>query len=242
MSEHHWITLHRVRFPQPVAALERSFARPEEPECWRFCPGHQLGENKLPTWNSDIWCEFGIHTSRFSAEAMFEAPEEAMPAFAEAVETWHALAVPVQHRGQVNWRGVVENNCAIRPCCEDPQGPLAVMTSASFDDPKNPDELPRISRFAVKVSEAIEFLGAQPGNLRRDVFNGGFDGIEGFTLTLWESDKAMLKAAYHSGHHRKLIDESRDGSTFDRSSFTRLRIIDSHGSWSGPPFGNVGSA
>jgi heme-degrading monooxygenase HmoA len=109
------------------------------------------------------------------------------------------------------------------------------VTSASFNDPANPEELPRISRFAVKVSEAIAFLGAQPGNLRHGVFNGGFDGREGFTLTLWDSDDAMLKAAYHSGHHRKLMDESRDGSTFDRSSFTRLRILQSSGSWDGDP-------
>jgi hypothetical protein len=224
-----------------VAEYTEDVARTHRQSLARL-PGVAQMQSSFALWNSDNWCGFGIQTSRFSAEAMFEAPEEAMPAFAETVETWQALVVPVQHRGQVNWRGVVENNRAIRPCGEVMQGPFAVMTSASFDDPKNPDELPRISRFAVKVSEAIEFLGAQPGNLRRDLFNGGFDGIEGFTLTPWESDEAMLKAAYHSGHHRKLMDESRDGSTFDRSLFTRLRIIDSHRSWSGPPFGNVGSA
>lgn len=234
-SDHHWMTLHRVRFPEPVAALESSFARPDGPECWRFCPGHNLGENKLPTWRSDTWCAFGIYEDRAAAQMVFDAPDNHFPALAETVESWHALAVPIQHRGDVNWRGQVQSDCAVRPADEDFPGILAVMTSASFNDPTNPGELPRISRFAVKVSEAIEFLGQQPGNLRRAVFNGGFDGLEGFTLTLWESDETMLKAAYHSGHHRMLMDESRDGSTFDRSSFTRLRIVDSRGSWSGDP-------
>ena len=238
-SEHDWITLHRVRFAQPVSAVEHIFDAPQGPDCWRFCVQHTLGQDNLPTWKSDVWAALGIWPDRATAEQMMADPVAAMPAMGEALEAWHALAIPVQHRGEVRWRGVVEKDCAIRPCSEDIEAPLAVVTSASFDDPKNPAESPRISRFAVKVSEAIEFLGQQPGNLRRAVFNGGFDGREGFTLTLWESDDAMLKAAYHSGHHRTLIDESRDGSIFDRSSFTRLRIVQTHGSWSGDPLKTV---
>jgi hypothetical protein len=194
-----------------------------------------LGDNNMPTWTSELWAGLGIWTNRAAAEAMLANPVATMPAMGEAVEAWHALALPVQHRGEVRWRGKVEKDSAIMTSAEDPEGQLAVITSASFDDPQNPAERPRMSRFAVKVSEAMDFLGQQPGNLRYDVFNGGFDGREGFTLSLWESDAAMLKAAYHSGHHRKLMDESRDGSIFDRSSFTRLRILSSHGSWSGDP-------
>jgi hypothetical protein len=234
-DKHHWITLHRLRFPEPIAALERSFDAPDGPDCWRFCVQHTIGENKLPTWKSDTWAALGIWTDRTAAEAMLRDPVAVMPAMGDADEAWHALAIPVQHRGEVRWRGTIERGAAIKPSETDPLGPLAIVTSASFDDPTNPEERPRISRFTVKVAEAIEFLGEQPGNLRRDVFNGGFDGREGFTLSLWESDDAMLKAAYHSGHHRKLMDESRDGSIFDRSSFTRLRIIESHGSWAGDP-------
>lgn len=235
MPKHHWITLHRVRFPDVISARDRVFPPVENADCWRFCVRHTMGENDLPTWTSDIWCGMGIWNSRAEAEAMLDDPVGAMPALGEAVEAWHALALPVQHRGEVRWRGTLESNCAIAPRKKDPRGQLAVITSASFDDPTNPEEIPRMSRFAVKVVEAIDFLGEQPGNLRRDVFNGGFDGREGFTLSLWDSDDAMLKAAYHSGHHRNLMDESRDGSLFDRSSFTRLRILRNTGSWDGDP-------
>ncbi len=238
-GEHDWITLHRVRFAHPIAALEHVFEGPKGPDCWRFCVEHNLGGNALPTWVSDVWAGLGIWSDRAAAEAMLADPVAAMPALADAVEAWHALALPVQHRGEVRWRGIVEENSAIRPAAEDIDAPLAVVTSASFDDPTNPDELPRMSRFAVKVSEAIEYLRVQPGNIRTGVFNGGFDGREGFTLTLWESDAQMLKSAYHSGYHRKVMDESRDGSTFDRSSFTRLRILSNTGSWSGAPFQQV---
>ena len=230
-----WITLHRVRFSKEVNAREHVFKTVQDADCWRFCVSHTLGDNGLPTWISDTWCGMGIWKSRAAAEAMMNDPFAAMPQMHDAVEAWHALALPVQHRGEVRWRGVLQSNSAIVPAEEDPEGQLAVITSASFDDPTNPDEIPRMSRFAIKVAEAIEFLGQQAGNLRRGVFNGGFDGREGFTLSLWESDDAMLKAAYHSGHHRKLMDESRDGSLFDRSSFTRLRILESYGSWDGDP-------
>lgn len=235
MSDHHWVTLHRVRFSEAIAALERTFAPVAEADCWRFCVSHTMGDNDLPTWTSDVWCGMGIWNSRAEAETMLAEPDAAMPFLGEAIEVWHALTVPVQHRGEVRWRGVLETNSAITPSKHDPRGQLAIVTSASFDDPTNPDELPRMSRFAVKVAEAIDFLGRQPGNLRRDVFNGGFDGREGFTLSLWDNDEAMLKAAYHRGHHRDLMDESRDGSLFDRSSFTRLRILESRGSWDGDP-------
>jgi hypothetical protein len=234
-SEHDWITLHRVRFAKPVSAVDYVFDAPQGPDCWRFCVQHTLGPDNMPTWKSDVWAALGIWSDRGAAERMIADPAALMPALGDAVEAWHALALPIQHRGEVRWRGMIEKDCAIRPCSEDIDAPLAVVTSASFDDPQNPAELPRMSRFAVKVSEAIEFLARQPGNLRRGVFNGGFDGREGFTLTLWESDDAMLRAAYHSGHHRTLMDESRDGSIFDRSSFTRLRLLQTRGSWSGDP-------
>ena len=234
-SEHDWITLHRVRFAKPVSAVDYVFDAPQGPDCWRFCVQHTLGPDNMPTWKSDVWAALGIWSDRGAAERMIADPAALMPALGDAVEAWHALTLPIQHRGEVRWRGMIEKDCAIRPCSEDIDAPLAVVTSASFDDPQNPAELPRMSRFAVKVSEAIEFLARQPGNLRRGVFNGGFDGREGFTLTLWESEDAMLRAAYHSGHHRTLMDESRDGSIFDRSSFTRLRLLQTRGSWSGDP-------
>lgn len=83
----------------------------------------------------------------------------------------------------------------------------------------------------------MKFYGGVEGNLRRDVFVGDFDRRDGFTVSLWRDDKAMVTAAYHKGPHRTLIDQSRDGSSFDRSSFTRTRLISTSGSWDGNPLG-----
>ena len=119
---------------------------------------------------------------------MIEAPEDHLPFLSEAVEHWHALAVPVMHHGKVNWRGTVEENTVIRVAPSDPKGPLVVITSAGFLS-RAPDQIPRIVEFVKGVQAVMELYGGQDGNVRRSVFNGGFDGREGCTVPLWCYDK-----------------------------------------------------
>ena len=237
-GEHQWITLHYMKFPAAISALQRKFETPAAPECWLFLPGQQLDGNDLPTWTSDIWCGLGIYDDRTDAEAMISAPQDHLPFLSEAVEHWHALAIPITHKGDVNWRGRVQSNSAIRVASEDPEGPLAVITSAGYLS-RVADQTPRIARFAKGIEEVIAFFGENKGNVRRGVFNGGFDTRDGFTVSLWRDDKAMTQAAYWDGPHRTLMDQSRDGSMFDRSSFTRMRIVESHGSWDGDPLADM---
>jgi hypothetical protein len=234
---HDWITLHRFRFPVPVSARERTFAPVPGADVWRFCPQHSPGPDGLVTLVSDIWGGLGIWSDRAAAEAMLSDPGAAMPWLSEASAAWHCLALPVSHRGQVDWRGHVEDGTAIRPAPVDPGGPLAIVTSAGFRS-RAPEMLPRIRRFVAGVTEVMEWFERLPANLRRDVFNGP-DGRGGFTVSLWSDDDAMRTAAYHPGRHRGRIDEYRDGALMDYSSFTRLRVLDSRGDWDGDPLRDV---
>lgn len=109
-----------------------------------------------------------------------------------------------------------------------------VLTTAGFIS-RDAETIPRMRRFLSGVEDVLDFFGEQDGNLRRDVFNGGYDQKEGFTVFLWKDDDAMMKTAYWQGVHRTLMDESRDGSIFDRSSFTRARIVSNSGNWDGDP-------
>jgi hypothetical protein len=231
---HQWISLHRVRFPSAISALERNFSVPSLPECWRFCPSLLVGEDDLPTYKSDTWGGLGIYDDRNAAEAMVSAAEQHLPFLSETVEQWHALLLPFAHRGAVNWRGTVQDRIAIRTTSQKPEGPLVVITSAGFNSLR-PDQRPRFVRFNRGIQDVIKFYSQVEGNLRRDVFVGEFDRRDSFTVTLWRNDKAMLQGAYHDGTHRTLMDQSRDGSFFDRSSFTRARLISSSGSWDGNP-------
>ena len=70
-------------------------------------------------------------------------------------------------------------------------------------------------------------------NLRHAAFRAAFGGRDGFTLSLWHSDEGMREAAYHPGAHRTYVDEDKAGLLSDRTSFTRLRAIDSWGDWDG---------
>ena len=216
-DNHQWITLHRVRFPSNVSALERIFEAPTLPECWQFCPSQRLGEDGLPTWNSDVWCGFGIYDNRADAEAMVSATQDHLPFLVEAVEQWHAALIPVMHRGEVNWRGNVESGTGIRPSKEDEAGPLVVVTTAGYLS-REPDQKPRIARFVRGGQEVMEFFAESEGNVRRDTFHVGPDQGDSFTVSLWRDDKAMMRTAYWEGTHRTLMDQSRDGSFFDRSS------------------------
>jgi hypothetical protein len=240
MSEagHQWISLHRVRFPSAISALERKFSAPLLPECWRFCPSLKVGNDDLPTFISHTWGGLGIYDDRNAAEAMVAAAQQHLPFLSETVEQWHALLLPFAHRGSVNWRGTVQDGLAIRPTSQKPEGPLVVITSAGFNSLRS-DQRPRFVRFNRGVQDVIKFYGQAAGNLRRDVFVGDFDRRDGFTVSLWRDDKAMMEGAYHEGKHRALMDQSRDGSLFDRSSFTRTRLVSSCGSWDGNPLSDA---
>jgi hypothetical protein len=233
-GNHHWITLHRVRFPDRVSAHDQTFEAPALPECWRFCPGQDLGDNGLPTWTSDVWGGLGIHETRANAEAMIVNPAAHLPWLSEAVEDWHGLAIPVAHHGAVKWRAGVEEDSALRTASGPQPGQMIVVTTAGFNS-RDPGQIPRITRFAKGVQEVIDYYGTREGNIRLDVFNGGFDGRDGFTLTIWNDDKAMIAAAYKPGVHKAWMDQSKDGSLFDRSSFTRARLVSSYGTWDGSP-------
>ncbi len=51
--------------------------------------------------------------------------------------------------------------------------------------------------------------------------------------------QAQGSAAYAAGEHRSRMDQSRDGSVFDYSSFTRARIVAANGSWDGDPLAQM---
>ncbi|MBL4873686.1 MAG: hypothetical protein JKY41_09900 [Rhodobacteraceae bacterium] len=233
-SEHDWITLHRIKYPKSISAEDQDFDFSTTPKHLRFCPKLSQDSNGMPLWDSDTWCALAVHSTKAEAEAMFNAPEDYIPRLSTAIEQWHALAIPVTHRGSLNWSGEVEDNSAVKTALEDPNGPLMVVTTAGYIT-RDAKTLARIPRFLTRVVDVLAFFDEMDGNVRRDAFNGGFDNKEGFTLSLWEDDDAMTKTAYWQGIHRTYMDESRDGSYFDRSSFTRARIVSSSGSWDGDP-------
>jgi hypothetical protein len=64
-------------------------------------------------------------------------------------------------------------------------------------------------------------------------FTAHMVGYDGFTVSVWRSEEDMLTASYRAGVHRGYVDGHKTSSDFDRSSFTRFRILESSGSWNG---------
>jgi hypothetical protein len=93
---------------------------------------------------------------------MFTAAQAQLPFLAEAVEEWKAVVVPFAHRGQVNWRGSVEDGTAIRASSDPLAGPLVVITSAGYNL-RTPDQIPRILPFVRGIQDVVDFYGTCDG-------------------------------------------------------------------------------
>jgi len=225
-----WITLHRLHFAKPMDKDQIPRAELPGAEFTRTCIGFEIdGRGDLEA-ASRTWCIMAAYRDEAAARQVFEDPESAIPCIADSMSAWHALAVPLSHRGTVNWRGPEETDSALR--CGSAEGPLLVMTSAGYRAPPDPA---RARRFAKGVQAVLDFYYSAPGNGGRAVFNGGsVDGRNGFTLSFWSDTPAMIAAAYRTGAHKAQLDSHISDPMFDYSSFTRLALQASKGQWDGP--------
>ena len=155
-----------------------------------------------------------------------------MPFLADAEESWHLLLRPFKHHGECNHIEretpgelfeVSEDGCG---------GPLAVLTTAGYQLGFEAN-MDRVVAFRHKVDNVGAWMKELEGCLFSRAFTPHTVGFDGFTVSVWRSDEAMLNASYRAGLHRKYVDGHKESSDFDRSSFTRFRILDSSGKWNG---------
>ena len=229
---HDWLTLHKVLFSDNADGLSTPLTGPASADFWRFAPKLKIGPKGV-VFNDASWGGFASYASKQDAEDVFNSPETHLPFLDNAVEAWHALVIPYAHRGVVKWRDVVQTDCAIKIASKDPKGPLVVLTSSGYDNPGR-HEAQRIMTFFKAMLDVIDHYRTLSGNLRADAFAGGtLEDRDGCTLTIWQDDKAMMAAAYKSGEHKAQLDYHKTAPHFDRSSFTRGRIVASKGAWNG---------
>ena len=228
-----WLVMHRVVFKEKINGNGKPFPGPDGADAWRFYPASPTGPDGMRTNISREWGGIGIYTSRDAAEAVYASPAEHLTFLDQTTEQWHALLVPYAHRGRVNWRGGVRDETSFTTAATDPGGPLLVLTSAGYENP-GPGDVKRIKNFLEQVDNVVDFYASLPSNIRRAVYSGvGVEQIDGMTVSLWENDAAMMQAAYRPGLHKEQMDFHRNYDHFDRSSFTRTRILESKGTWDG---------
>ncbi len=112
---------------------------------------------------------------------------------------------------------------------------MAVMTSAGWD--VGPDfDVARALSFAASVAEVRQSMWDDPPTGMFSHQNFVFPGVlvdDGITFTMWRDIDAMKSFAYRPGPHKSAMDAFRLDETADRTSFTRLAPLATHGSWWG---------
>jgi hypothetical protein len=167
-----------------------------------------------------------------AAQAALQRKEPIMPFLSNAVESWHALLMPFAHKGECNHLDRNEPGPVFEIGSPGAGGPCMVITTAGFNF--GPDlKIERVINFRRNVDTTNEWMARADGCLTSQVFTPHTVGDDGFTMSIWRDDAAMLEAAYRPGFHRSQIERHKVESFFDRSSFTRFRILVSSGLWDG---------
>jgi len=227
-----YATFHRIQFRDVTTPDMLNLSRsPAGALSWKIGPSGPVGPNgyRLP---ANVWCAVGMYRDSGMASSALQHREECMPFLSGSVESWHALLVPFAHKGECNHLDRDRPGPVFEIGAPEPGGPCMVITTAGFNF--GPElKIERVINFRRNVDTTNEWMGQADGCLVSQVFTPHTVGDDGFTMSIWRDDASMLAAAYRPGFHRSQIERHKAESFFDRSSFTRFRILESSGLWNG---------
>jgi hypothetical protein len=227
-----YATAHWIRFPGIVTPDQLALTEsPSECLSWKIGPDGPVGPDgyRLP---SNIWCGVGLFRDLSAAENSLQGKQRFLPCLADATESWHALLLPIAHRGECNHVQRTNAGLIFDIDSRDPGGPLFVMTTVGFN-PGPGFDLARVIDFRVQVDQVHDWLKSVAGRVASQVFTPHTVGDDGVTMSVWRNDTAMIEAMYQHGAHRTQIDRYKSEQTADRTSFTRFRLLRTSGRWDG---------
>lgn len=222
----HWLKFPSVATPDTLRLGES----PARCVSYKVGPDGPVGPDGLRV-PSNVWCAVALFGERAAAEAALAAHERFLPSFESATESWHALLLPVAHRGECNHLERANPRPLFEIGAEDPGGPLFVMTTAGYVPPPALERVVDFRRHVDKVRYWLE--ESINGRVASQVFAPHTLGDDGVTMTLWASDAAMVDAMYRPGIHREQIERHKRDKLADRTSFTRFRVLATRGTWGG---------
>ncbi|MCZ4273275.1 hypothetical protein [Maritalea porphyrae] len=226
-----WMTIHLAKFPIAHSITDTSFDGPTTAQVWRCGPDSPIGDDGFRTEVSDIWCALGFYNDQEAALHGLNEAANSLDFTNLATQSWHGLLAVVAHRGDVDFSTKHEPHPHLVALKTDPQGVMAVMTSAGYQGFGEAD-FGRARDFVKRIEDVRTFYKSLGSNVLRQIFNP-IGTPDGASFTLWRNDPDMLAAAYKDGTHRSMIDQHKAQPMFDRSSFTRFRLLESRGSWDG---------
>jgi hypothetical protein len=225
-------TAHWLRFPEITTADQLPLS--EEPRnalSWKIGPCGPVGPNgyRLP---SNVWCAVGLFRELPAATLAMDHKQAFMPFLEKTTESWHQLLLPVRHHGECNHLDRESPGEIFEASSSDPGGAIMAITTAGYRF--GPDlKMERVMDFRRHVDLVNEWIKQCDGCLASQPFTPHTVGDDGFTLSVWRDDASMLSASYRPGAHRTQLDRHKATEIFDRSSFTRCRVLEASGQWEG---------
>ena len=111
------------------------------------------------------------------------------------------------------------------PDAYDPSGPVAVITRATIRTRKLPDFWRYVPRTSASVYDHPDRL--------LSIGIGEYPVFMQATFSVWRSGKAMQDFAYRSGHHKKVVQFTRERNWYKEEMFTRFQVLGTEGEWGG---------
>jgi hypothetical protein len=217
-------TAHWLRYPDVMTPEQLALgASPDGALSYKIGPDGPVGPNgyRLP---SNVWCAVALFGTREAATAALASCARYLPALSAAEESWHALLLPITHRGICNHLERDRPGWMFETAAEDPGGPLFVMTTAGYV--MGPElRIERVIDFRRNVDKVHEWIQEADGRVASQVFTPHTVGDDGVTMSLWRNDAAMNERMYRPGLHRSLVERHMRERMADRTSFTRFRVL-----------------
>ena len=225
------VTVRMARFADAVTLPELPDGDDESQSLWRLGSDDMGSGQRIGSRTARDWCLLGLHRTEQAARDAVHQDGAVHSVLDGATERWVALLQPYSHRGETNWSPEPLFAAGNR---RSHDGPFVVMTTVGFDPTLDP-RLERTRAFIHGTAAVRASFADTPGLAAAHVFWFGQTWTDPFTLTVWNADDALRPPVYEPGEHRSRMDDYHRNQTADRSSFTRLRVLESTGTWNDAP-------
>lgn len=223
------VTLRLARFPEPVTLPAVDPLLDTGESTWLLGSDDMVDGQRIGSRTASVWACLGLHRDLGPATEGFGSSGPYGDVLDGAAETWSTLLEPYSHRGSTNWGPEPLLPAGNR---RSHSGPFVVVTTVGFDEERDADGT-RTREFIRGVAEVRAVFAEDPAVEVEQAFWFGRTWVDPFTLTVWTGDDHLRAPVYEDGAHRRRMDDYRRNATAERTSFTRLRVLRSEGSWGG---------